>query len=166
MNRGDCSLASGESSALPFHFLTGARVTALVTLETAIWKGRRIRSQISRVNGKRLSSAVKCTLPQHKVTLCDTLWQPPASHETSKCSFMFISPCRAFMCNFGINFHNGHVFVLFFLARSLMHQNCDNNTNTEWLYHSWSLLHETHMCFTVHRLAGQKAPTVLFYLQR
>lgn len=73
MNRGDCSLASGESSALPFQFLTGARVTALVTLETAILKGRRIRSQISRVNGKRLSFAVKCMLPQQKMTFCDSL---------------------------------------------------------------------------------------------
>ena len=36
MNRGDCGLASGESSAGSVQYLTGARVTASVTLETGI----------------------------------------------------------------------------------------------------------------------------------
>jgi len=46
MNRDDCSLASGESSALSFQSLTGAKVTALVTLETAFQKDRQICSSI------------------------------------------------------------------------------------------------------------------------
>ena len=40
MNRGDCRLASGESSALSVQCFTGARVTASVALETAISKGQ------------------------------------------------------------------------------------------------------------------------------
>lgn len=34
VNRGDCSVAAGESSALSVLYLTGARVRALVALET------------------------------------------------------------------------------------------------------------------------------------